>query len=102
MRYDHRAALPPVPQHRVDHFYTYDTLSLLSAWYPTLTATFSTSTSELMSSVTDNGYVLEGVSAAVFPTQQGTTLPLYRLYNSNMHDHFYTCVHKSAVVSALL
>ncbi|KAJ7885550.1 hypothetical protein B0H14DRAFT_3735970, partial [Mycena olivaceomarginata] len=56
---------------RVDHFYT-------------------TSTSELISSVTDNGYVLEGVSAAVFPTQQGTTLPLYRLYNSNAHDHFYT------------
>ncbi|KAJ7176222.1 hypothetical protein C8R43DRAFT_555976 [Mycena crocata] len=51
---------------------------------------YTTKTSEVISSVSTGGYVLEGVSAAAFPTQQGTTLPLYRLWSSGAHDHFYT------------
>ncbi|KAF7351969.1 hypothetical protein MVEN_01159000 [Mycena venus] len=53
---------------------------------------YTTSASEVITAVENDGYVLEGVSAAVFPTQQGTTLPLYRLYSAGAHDHFYTSV----------
>ncbi|KAJ7479479.1 hypothetical protein FB451DRAFT_161495 [Mycena latifolia] len=51
---------------------------------------YTTTPAQVISAVSNSGYVLEGVSAAVFPTQQGTTLPLYGLYNSASHDHFLT------------
>ncbi|KAJ7817791.1 hypothetical protein B0H13DRAFT_1606113, partial [Mycena leptocephala] len=53
---------------------------------------YTTSASEVITAVENDGYVLEGVSAAVFPTQQGTTLPLYRLHSAGTHDHFYTSI----------
>ena len=36
------------------------------------------------------GYVLEGVAAYVFSTQQSGTVPLYRYYRSEDSRHFYT------------
>ncbi|KAJ6532868.1 hypothetical protein DFH09DRAFT_1370136 [Mycena vulgaris] len=67
-----------------DHFYTYFTSPLLVSRH------VRTTPAEVISSVSTGGLVLEGVAAATFPTQQGTTLPLYQLYNSAALDHFYT------------
>ena len=40
--------------------------------------------------IVKSGYVSEGDAALVFPTQAPDTVPLFRLYNRDIHDHFYT------------
>lgn len=37
-----------------------------------------------------NGYVFENIAAYVYATQICSSIPLYRLYQPVLHDHFYT------------
>jgi len=36
------------------------------------------------------GYVAEGITGYIFPTQETQTVPLYRSYQPSVFDHFYT------------
>ena len=36
------------------------------------------------------GYVAEGITGYIFPTQEIQTVPLYRSYQPSVIDHFYT------------
>ena len=38
----------------------------------------------------NNDYIDEGIAAYVYKTKVGYTVPLYRSYNQNINDHFYT------------
>ncbi|KAG1782359.1 hypothetical protein EV702DRAFT_1192034 [Suillus placidus] len=45
---------------------------------------------EMNNAITNLGYNGEGVTAKVFPNQGSSTIPLYRMYNPKVIDHFYT------------
>lgn len=53
---------------------------------------YSTNAVEMQNAIRGGVYVFEGTAAHVFPSQQGSSVPLYRLYGRGPSDHFYTCV----------
>jgi hypothetical protein len=44
----------------------------------------------MLNAVTELGYADEETTGFIFPTQELHTVPLYRLYNTAIVDHFYT------------
>ena len=84
-----------------DHFYTVSeneknsiTLSPVYRFYNPKTGDHFYTASENEKSVVANtsksGYLIEGIAFYAFTTQSSGASPVYRLYNSETGDHFYT------------
>ncbi|MFA6159633.1 MAG: SpoIID/LytB domain-containing protein [Parcubacteria group bacterium] len=43
-----------------------------------------------LASASEYGYIYEGIAFYIFQTQRDETIPVYRFYNSQNGDHFYT------------
>jgi hypothetical protein len=60
-------------------------------WQPTIKDHFyTTDEAEYNRAAQKFGYTKEGIAGYIFPKQQPSTAPLFRLWNPTVTDHFYT------------
>jgi hypothetical protein len=51
---------------------------------------YTTNVPEMQNALNNLGYIFEGTTGHLFPSQEPGTVPLYRLYSAINTDHFYT------------